>query len=141
MPDDKALPTWNRNYEIGRDEIDREHELIFSALMDFQVAVDNNLGERLIRQVFGVLYSFVKNHFRNEEQIMRDAGFALLDAHRDQHDYFLTQLGELRTRFDDGETIGPALGALFSRYLNRHIPNWDAEIVNPAPGAAHITSR
>ncbi len=128
MPDEEALPIWDRSCETGIELIDCEHKMILSALKDFLITVQNDLGDRLSAQVLLVLCNYTRSHFENEERIMLDIGYAELDEHRIQHGEFLKRLHEARARFEGRQDVRRELVGLFQDFLYRHILIDDAKI-------------
>ena len=128
MFDTESLPTWGQCFEIGVDIIDCEHKMMLSALNDFLLSVEHDLGERLSQRVFTVLVNYTKSHFENEEQLMSDIGYDLLERHRGRHKRFLDRLDDARRLFESGRPVRAALIELFRDFLDRHVAVHDAAI-------------
>ncbi len=140
MSDNEMLPTWSRTFEVGLERIDCEHKMILSALTDFLITVENDLGQRLAIRVLRVLYNYTKSHFENEEQIMRDIEYELLDEHHWWHGEFLERLEGVRDRFQSGENVCESLIGLFRNFLHQHILVDDAKIGEFARGLPQAIS-
>jgi len=128
MADQGTFPIWNRAFEVGVEFIDHEHKMIFSALKDFSITLEHDLGERLSAQVFLVLYNYTRSHFENEERFMRDIEYGHIDVHHIQHKNFLERLNDLRETFSNGHRIQDELSALFFEFLHNHVLVDDAKI-------------
>ena len=128
MSDTESLPIWDQSFGIGVDIIDCEHKMMLSALNDFFLSVELDLGERLSKQVFKVLVNYTKSHFENEEQFMGDIGYDLIEQHRGRHKRFLDRLDDARRLFESGRPVRTALVELFRDFLDRHVAVHDAAI-------------
>ena len=132
MSDATDPPRWDQSSAIGIELVDYEHRMIFSALNDFLITVQAELGERLSRQVLVVLCNYTRAHCENEENIMREIDYDLLDAHRQQHRDYLDRLQNLRRHFGDGQDIRADLITLFRDFLHRHVRTDDRGMADAA---------
>ncbi len=126
---DRNVPiTWSNAFDTGIELIDGEHKMIFSALKDVHLAVENDLGERLISRVILVLCNFVKSHFKNEERFMLEIGYSDLENHQNDHQRYIEKLDGVRDMFSKGQSVLQPLSEIFSEYLNAHVLIEDAKI-------------
>ncbi len=77
------------------------------------------------------LSDYVVTHFRAEEDLMRDSGFAGFATHRAEHERFVRDLAVLRTEHArDGASPGLVLrvNSRVSEWLREHILRADREL-------------
>lgn len=116
---------WDQNFVTGLTQVDEQHqELVnlFNALNDSLFSTDVR-RETLLEETYRKVLDYTQHHFRDEEQVMRDAGIDArhLEAHQALHAQFVGQLGAMwsqrATLVEHPETI---VGFLTS-WLGLHI--------------------
>ncbi|MEI7610581.1 MAG: hemerythrin domain-containing protein [Rhodospirillaceae bacterium] len=130
----ERAPIWSPYFEIGDPVIDGEHKMILSALTDFFITVNNDLGERLSLSVLIVLCGYFKGHCENEERLMGEIAGTGFEHHRAEHRRFLERLADIRQRFTDGKEVRPALSQFFHDFLHRHVLTEDLNVAERARG-------
>ena len=93
--------TWKQEYAVGNDLIDQQHQNLFRIV--------NRLCSDLSKDEFQSelmnLYKHTREHFADEEKMMKDANYLYYKEHRDSHDRLLSELNshvEIVTR-DPGQ--------------------------------------
>lgn len=61
---------WNRNFETGNPDVDRDHQKICAGLNQIELALDNGAGREQIAEMISILQTYTLVHFRSEERIM-----------------------------------------------------------------------
>ena len=95
-----ALLSWSRQYEIGNDLIDNEHQELFRRINAFH---DTWLEQREVQAIavlLNQLIAYAEKHFQHEEAIMRDAGFPRLEEHQAVHETMVETIFRLRQAFE-----------------------------------------
>ena len=95
-----ALLSWSRQYEIGNELIDSEHQELFRRINAFH---DNWLEQREVQAIavlLNQLIAYAEMHFQHEEAIMRDAGFPRLEEHQAVHETMVETIFRLRQAFE-----------------------------------------
>ena len=91
--------TWSQSLEIGHAEIDHQHRELFARLGGFDDALAR--GDRdEVAATFAFLREYALVHFEREEQLMSDAGYPRLEAHRALHRGFVARLQALAGEHD-----------------------------------------
>ena len=96
-----ALLSWSKQYEIGNDLIDNEHEELFRLINRFHTLWLEARDRHDIAKVLNQLVSYAEMHFRHEEQIMEDAGFSKLEVHRKVHESLIETIFELQKSYEE----------------------------------------
>lgn len=122
---------WDKSYEIGVAEVDRQHRELFARFDDLMVAIGDGEGSRVLQQLLGFLEEYAQFHFRDEEALMERCCYPLLSFHREAHNAFRTRLGELATLVDE-HGASPQLvvqaGRMLLRWLTDHVCGMDRDI-------------
>lgn len=107
---------------------EREHAQLFALLAEFRGAVAAGRHQSELVRIFEQALDFARLHFRHEEQIMAQAGYPGLIAHRQEHDRLLAQVTErlLRLRADNEQAPLAACQYLESG-LQKHFESTDQE--------------
>jgi len=123
--------TWTSELETGHGLIDDQHRQLFALANALQDAVESDAtdGEAVADCVWA-LTDYVVEHFADEEELMRDAGYPSLTSHHGMHDYLTGEVLRLAARFMSGEDIAPStLAPFLAEWLSSHIATSDREFV------------
>lgn len=119
---------WHPSYACGQAEIDGHHRALFAQINTLLAAV---LGERPADEVAACidqLIDDVGHHFAKEEQVLRQTGFAAVDAHAAQHRELLDHAAYLVERFKRHDlATGELFEFLATDLVARHLLGADRE--------------
>lgn len=125
-PSSPISSTASEPFATGIAFMDTSHHLLHEKLERLSQASDAEFAagfESLIRQVH--------DHFKEEEQAMKEIGFPGISCHLDQHAQALNALDHACLRIKDGAvTEGREIAVLFSRWLSFHIATMDAMLAS-----------
>jgi len=79
---------WSDSLAIGIEAIDADHRRILDLIASLHQAVTLDDPQPAIARTLATLRDYVDIHFRREEAMLRAAGYAAFEAHRDIHDTF-----------------------------------------------------
>ncbi len=113
----------------GIQAIDRQHVEWFQALETLRKAVAAGRGERTVAQALAFAVSYTQRHFHDEEQAMRQAGYADLEAHRAVHAALAARLAELTAQHGDDFDTAQDVLALMGGWIREHIAGSDLAYV------------
>ena len=122
---------WRDDLLTGVREIDEQHRELFARFGALLNACNEGKGNEEVLRLFTFLDEYVVSHFSAEERIMRSCGYPDYPEHRQQHQKFVRDLGELKQQFRDG---GAGLSLVIStnqmmiEWLTRHIEKMDKEL-------------
>lgn len=126
-----------RDLETGNSLIDSQHRQLLKAVNDLMDACSQGRGREHMETALKFLISYVDRHFKDEEQLQAQAAYPGLSGHRQFHEGYKRQLGqvanEMRTQ---GATIAmlSKLNQVVGILIN-HIRMEDKKV------AAHVKSR
>lgn len=115
---------WKDEYKIGQTEIDLQHQHLFELTNALLEETDVAKLPTLIMQ----LYKHTREHFEQEERLMRQLNFPQLHAHVHDHSHLLGKLNAISQEIGLGVFNKPALVQLMSDWALRHIPQDDAAL-------------
>lgn len=87
--------------------------------------MSQNKAEQSLMKVFEDLASYAIQHFATEERLMQQAGYAELDAHKQEHEAFVKKVGELKSEFSKGSKMTVAVLNFMKSWLLNHIMQTD----------------
>lgn len=88
---DLRLEDWSDKLAFGIDVIDAQHKQLFELAASFE----GNGDQIRVMKTLALLGNYVKEHFREEEQLLERCAYPNLDAHRELHQKFRDMLLEL----------------------------------------------
>lgn len=91
-----ALLSWSKQYAIGDDLIDGEHQELFKRINAFHDRWLDRRDPQAIAMLLNQLIAYAETHFQHEEAIMRDAGYPRLAEHQAVHETMVETIFRLR---------------------------------------------
>ena len=114
------LIQWNSDFEIGIDDIDREHRELISDINLLHDEISAGAGPREALGALGDIYKKIADHFAHEEQIMRDTKYMAYAEHKEDHEILLDDLRDIMGQVEDD-------GSYARRRLARDLEYWFTE--------------
>ncbi len=120
---------WNRSFECGNALIDREHRRLFELGTELiALGMHGDLEASRFRAALDGLFVHVEEHFRNEERLLAEAGYAHLRRHRDAHAGLLQHARSLACRVDAGKArLGDLIDFLVTDVVTEHLSKVDRD--------------
>ena len=115
---------WSEAMSVGVSLLDADHRVLVSLINRLhESGGDEEARRATIDTVLETLVAYAAFHFEREEKVIEACGFPHIDAHKDEHQEFAQQVGDLRRQFDAGQD--PAFHAelveFLTNWLNHHI--------------------
>jgi len=90
------MPTieWLESLEIGHPVIDQQHKQILEHLNTIADSVETG-DHSAVESSCNALCELLESHFRDEVEILREAGFPRLESHMKAHDLSLERMLDL----------------------------------------------
>jgi len=115
---------WDDSYRMGNDAMDAQHKHLF--LVINELAAIDNLRE--LRPLILQLYKYTREHFEDEEALMRRVGFPNVEEHTEHHNQLLSRLSLLSMDVGKGHMSRSAIQAVMSNWATLHVLNDDAQL-------------
>lgn len=119
-----AIFCWKEEYGVGNSTIDRQHQYLFTLANNLvasqgQAEVTNNAMK---------LFRYVREHFSDEEAVMRKTGYPEYQEHVAMHEALITQLSLVSTDICKDQWSMDELNEFMTQWLLVHIVEEDAKI-------------
>jgi len=95
-----TLLSWSKEYLIGDETIDTEHQTLFGMVNQFHDHWLEKQDRQEITYLLTDLVRYAEQHFQHEEAIMAAAGFPSLEHHHDIHDRIVERIFTLRYEYE-----------------------------------------
>ena len=104
---------WDESYNIGIEEIDRQHMEFIKLLRRFDFGLQNTAPVTLQLRILTELVKYADYHFSSEENIMHLTSYADLAVQQEEHRRILKWLG----RRVEGYSRSPQTGTQLAGFL------------------------
>jgi len=111
------LIEWKAEYSVGDPALDRQHQVLIQLINKLTQEVATG---GMITYVFDELDHYVKEHFRYEEKLLRQADYQDYQAHKAQHRVFEQWLRAVRQSF----CVGGLSGLLLAESVDAYLRSW-----------------
>ena len=124
-----ALIEWRKEFSVGNDAIDHEHAHMIGQINELYDMLGQPMDALSIEIMLGDIQADISAHFALEELLMRDAGYAEYEAHKEDHEELLDQIHDMVFSFaDDPESGRILLMNQLSDWFGRHFASFDARL-------------
>lgn len=117
---------WDPSFSVGIEVIDNQHKQIIQYINDLNIAFSYN-KMYITEEVLNNLINYTKSHFSFEENLMQEAGYPILDEHKQSHQAFIKRIHFFKERYENGENIAKQLKMELQFWLLNHIKNDDVD--------------
>ena len=119
--------------------IDSDHQHFVDLLNDFHAAMTRGEGEEVLGKLLNELILYTREHFKREEDYMRDVRYADFDAHKEEHDKLIKDLLLLQARFITGDgVVALQVSSFLRNWLVSHIMATDKKLASAAKQGAGL---
>jgi hemerythrin len=125
---------WKDSYRIGEEAIDRQHQELFVLANAMFSATDKGA----LRLCAMKLFKHVREHFADEEALMKMVAFPGYKAHVESHNRILKNLGEVSHAIGKDAMDPKVVVEFLTDWGLNHIPHDDAQVA--AFVKAHCTN-
>jgi len=113
---------WKDEYSVGVERFDEQHQHLFEITNKIIERPDLSEDSELVSETLTEMINYAREHFTDEEILMQQYGYAEIEKHKEQHDYFINTTAELAVSFMDNEqTTGDEIAEFLKLWLTNHI--------------------
>ena len=113
---------WDVKYSVNVQEIDDQHEKLFSLFNKLQVAMIKGKQKAELEQVLAELIDYTVIHFATEEKLMHQFSYIGYVEHKRTHDTLLAEAKELQENFiKDRIILAEEVSVFLTDWLTDHI--------------------
>ena len=113
---------WKDEYSVGVERFDEQHRHLFEITNKIIERPDSIEDSELVSETLTEMINYAREHFTDEEILMQQYGYAEIEQHKKQHDYFINTTAELAVSFmDNRQTTGDEIAEFLTLWLTNHI--------------------
>jgi hemerythrin len=117
---------WKDEYCIGISKIDSQHKNLFAIANRLQHDLDHDQLQGELMNLF----RYTREHFKTEEELMRDCGYPDYANHQRMHDGLLNSLNNFAAEVVKKPEQLPAFKQFVADWITEHILNQDQRIAS-----------
>ena len=133
---------WSKDFSIKNAALDEQHQIIFDITNDaYELANKINKQEEIneiqeaklkeeLKTLIYKMFRYMKIHFKDEEDYMKEIDFPLLDEHRILHKQLMNGTRDILTQNDGLKDFAERFRDFTLEWLLEHFINGDAWIEN-----------
>ncbi|WP_346352938.1 hemerythrin domain-containing protein [Azotosporobacter soli] len=126
-----GLLEWRKEYVLGIESIDEEHERLFKEVSALARALLNDPKEKTLNSIPAEMASDllqkIKEHYQHEESWMQEKEFPDYEEHRREHERSLTELTTVLQEQAENRLCGIVLAQVVEK-LDRHVLEFDKKL-------------
>jgi hemerythrin len=119
---------WKDSYRIGNEVIDRQHQQLYDTANASTLSVADTQVALRVGAIN--LYNYVREHFADEESLMREIGFPGYRDHVAAHEQILTRLNSVTQAIGKGQWDLQEIQSVMTDWALDHVPLSDTQIVS-----------
>lgn len=96
----QAKIEWSDEYSVGNSSIDEEHLRLINLINRFNEALIKGESKNALANIFDRLIDYTLEHFKNEEELMREHNYPELEAHIIEHQKLINTVMEFNKQKD-----------------------------------------
>lgn len=126
MPSKEEFFKWSPEYSVNIKAIDDQHRELVNILNRLFVAVSRLEGDQVIAGILDALTDYTRTHFALEERLMRQAKYADIKAHMEEHKKLIEKLDRLcKVHLLEEKPIYFEMLSFLKTWLKEHIQGED----------------
>lgn len=121
---------WKKEYNLGIEEIDRQHKEFVRNLSLLIDAIGKNSLQKDLQKVLEGISNYAEYHFSTEERYFDEFYYEGAVEHKEKHQEFRNKIKELLEKFSRDElTLSYELADFLEDWLFDHLLNMDGKYV------------
>jgi hemerythrin len=124
---------WEENMVLGIDIIDKQHKSLVEQMEFLSDALASDKPLQKYEETLQFLDEYTVQHFRDEEQLMVEAGYVGYKRHKALHQDFIVELENMKETLLNGESPRSAAYVIFKvllAWLVQHIMREDKKMAD-----------
>jgi hemerythrin len=114
--------SWKDEYSVGVEKFDHQHQHLFEITNKLIEHLGTTENQELVSDTLTEMINYAREHFTDEEVLMREYGYPEIESHKNQHDYFINTTAELAVSFmDNRSTTAGEIAEFLILWLTTHI--------------------
>jgi len=122
----KPLIVWSDKLSIGVLAMDEQHKVLVNLINEFYRAVLDLRSDEMVHRVLDGVLDYTVKHFREEEELITNAGYSETVSHKARHTKLISQVVDYVNRLKQGESgVDFRLMTFLRNWLTGHILGHD----------------
>ncbi len=117
------ITSWHKEYQVGNPMLDVQHK----HLLDLADNLFHSKSKADIVENFVLLDKFTREHYRDEEDLMKKSQYPEYEAHRKEHEMLLSKMDEFNERINKENLVDEEIRSFICMWLLDHVFGLDAE--------------
>lgn len=113
---------WTPDLAVDEGKIDEQHRELFKRISKLVSAIKSKTCKHEIGPTTAFLEEYIIEHFRDEQEMMREAGYPDFEEHRAIHEKFISDFNELKKNLESESS-----NYTKSVYTNQIVVDWILE--------------
>ncbi|MEG0372203.1 MAG: bacteriohemerythrin, partial [Clostridium sp.] len=114
---------WSDDYSLGNSSIDEEHLRLINLINTFNEALIKGESKNIINDIFDRLIEYTLEHFKNEEELLRQQKYPELEQHIIEHKKLINIVMDFKVEKD--YIASTSVLKFLNMWLIEHIMNCD----------------
>lgn len=121
------ISQWDDKYSLHVEKIDNQHKELFrlSAIVE---SLDKQTTKEEIKELLNSFFTYMRNHFKDEEAYMKSIGYPLLKTHHKLHQEIIEEFTKLIKENHSIENLSKQMKIATKKWLIDHILENDLKI-------------
>ncbi|HJE65578.1 MAG TPA: bacteriohemerythrin [Campylobacter avium] len=124
------LPKWEDNFSVYNAKIDEQHKKLFEMAAHVERISDRAVSKAEVKNLLADFFSYMKEHFYDEEKYMASIGYPDLPAHKNIHKDIIQTMIELIQDIKSTNDLKEKLYVVAKNWLLEHILFEDMKVAN-----------
>ena len=122
---------WSDAYSVEFSEIDEQHKKLVVIANDLLQSCkeESSFSKVGFMKAFSKASEYAVSHFQTEEKYMKKTGYPDFDAHKKEHENFLTEVQSAFNKYKESDFASIELAIFLKRWLLNHIAVKDKQYI------------
>ena len=118
--------SWTVELSVNIESIDAQHRRLVDLLTEMHDAAEQGAGKETIGKILTEGLRLTAEHFKYEERLMREHGYASYESHKKEHEQLITSVKEMARLLAAGKRVNlNDVEAYLKDWWLNHIKNVD----------------
>lgn len=126
---------WKEEYSVNIKEIDEQHKKLFEIgrrVSNMIFSNSNSYSNEDIISIFHDLKNYTEFHFRFEEELLREHGYAHFESHKNEHEMLVERIRKMEVNISENiekVTLTELINIIFD-WISKHILKGDKKYMD-----------
>jgi hemerythrin len=117
---------WNESFSVNVKSMDEQHVRLVKMIGALDDAMLQGKGVEVLGRLFNGLIAYTVEHFKAEEELMRENDYPEFEEHRAKHEAMTAQVLKLQSEFRESKVaISSKVMSFLTDWLTKHIMGTD----------------